>query len=185
MDILEEEYRAMDELRTLRRKTMKWIIGILAFIATITIIGTIIIDVSRGTEQEDFEEWLVIDQTDQHEYVYGSYMCIQFADQLIKNATAAGFDVCMAGVDYTDSDLGHGFVCVLLDGERTFCGTVFHELGFYDAVDDENLGGWVRGSNIKRIYILSDYTFSNVTSIRAVGAWTSKKPGENWVIHDC
>ena len=54
-----------------------------------------------ATDREEFETWLSADLTDMGEYIDGQYQCVQFSDDLIKNATAAGFsDVHMAQVKH-------------------------------------------------------------------------------------
>jgi len=55
------------------------------------LVGLLLITTATATNQTEFEAWLAIDTTNEHEYVVGSYMCLQFSDDLIKNATAAGF----------------------------------------------------------------------------------------------
>ena len=57
----------------------------------ILLVGLLLITTATATNQTEFEAWLAIDTTNEHEYVVGSYMCLQFSDDLIKNATAAGF----------------------------------------------------------------------------------------------
>jgi hypothetical protein len=71
---------------------MKHWVALLLLLAMVGLAG--------ASTQSEFELWLETDATDEHEYNNGTYMCIQFADDLIVNATGAGHDVRMVGIDY-------------------------------------------------------------------------------------
>jgi len=59
---------------------------------TTLLVGLLVtITMVSATDKDEFEDWLTIDPTSDHDYVDEEYMCLQFANDLIKNATDAGF----------------------------------------------------------------------------------------------
>jgi len=116
----------------------------------------IIISSAPATNQTEFEKWLVVDQTNEHKYITGEYMCLQFADNLIKNATNAGFrDVCLMitpnRIEYEKENFyitteQHALVYVLF--ENGGC-------GIYEPATDEN---------VYAIY-MTYYTLNNHTDV--------------------
>jgi hypothetical protein len=67
-----------------------------------------------------FGEWLEADPTDEHEYIDGDYMCLQFSDDFIQNATSAGYNnVYLVGIIGPACPDGH-YVIALADGAGNY-----------------------------------------------------------------
>jgi len=115
----------------------------------------IIISSAPATNQTEFEQWLAVDQTNEHKYITGEYMCFQFADNLIKNATDAGFSnvylvIAPNRIEYDRENFyitteQHGLVYVMFENDRC---------GIYEPTTDEN--------------VYENYTLNNHTDVITV-----------------
>lgn len=55
-------------------------------------------------------QFLEKDKTDEHEYIKEKYVCTQFSEQLVYNATLAGLDAHYVQLRYRDFNTGHAMV---------------------------------------------------------------------------
>lgn len=122
-----------------------------------------LVGVTTASTQEEFETWLELDTTNEHEYINGTYMCIQFSDDLIKNASAAGHDVYMVGLNYQDGP-GHALMSVTFDNG-------FVE--FYDAASDIKVSEYLveHYPNDTLTIYQSGYIITDTTQITVLSPW--------------
>jgi hypothetical protein len=75
--------------------------------------------VHNATDRDEFEAWLAEDSTDRHQYVKERYECLGFSDDLIHNASKAGYVLYLMSTDgrYANGEeVGHFYVSISFDG---------------------------------------------------------------------
>ena len=121
--------------------------GLICIITCISSISVIDAD-----DRNEFKTWLTeIDETNTHEYIEGEYGCIGFSNDLVINASSAGFNVNLVGI--IDEHGRHMIVCVWFAD---------NEIEFYDPQTDERMTSYYANDDIDTNYrIFGNYTISN------------------------
>jgi len=130
---------------------------------------------ATASTQEEFEAWLELDTTNEHEYINGSYMCLGFADDLIRNASVAGHDLCLVNVQYPDNG-GHFIIAIMFRS-----GTV----GFYDPGTDKNVNDYLidKLPDAPMVVFYDGYRVVNATLAWTTGRYLTGTPTGNWTGH--
>jgi len=128
--------------------------------------------VTTASTQEEFEAWLIEDSTNLHEYINDSYMCLQFADDLIKNASATDHEMYLVWID--------------ISGDRDHYAVVTHFddgfVEFYDPGTDEALTKSIiqYGFDGNAVIYKGGYNITSISSVRAIAPWYQGKIGGCW-----
>ena len=109
-------------------------------------------------EQIIFEKWLRLDETSLNTYDIDKYACLQFADDVLKNATENGFVSIWVTLIPNKTGVPHAIIC------KYYAETHTYEL--YSAQCDKRITDILKNDGTEtEVEVLRQYTISNTHHI--------------------